>query len=56
MVEELSVHASMGNYFYLSELVEYPHVVTSFMKNVLPTNDPSSSGNNVFPSASVMMP
>lgn len=35
MVEELSVHVSMGNYYFLTGLSDHPHVVTSFLKNVL---------------------
>jgi RhoGAP domain len=34
-MEELQVHMSMGNYYYLTQLTDQPHVVACFLKKVL---------------------
>jgi hypothetical protein len=34
-IEELQVHMSMGDYFYLTEMGKEPHVVANFLKKVL---------------------
>ncbi len=34
-IDELQVHISMGNFFYLTLLKQEPHVVANFLKKVL---------------------
>ena len=34
-LDELQVHLTMGNYYYLTQLKDDPHVVANFLKKVL---------------------
>ena len=34
-IEELSIHMSMGNYFFLTKLNNAPHVVACYLKKIL---------------------
>ena len=34
-LDELQVHLSMGNYYYMTQLEEEPHTVANYLKRVL---------------------